>query len=161
MRVETGRALSVYGDGGWGGAVRAARVGGSSVSDELLDALARVVEGWAPDPAPEWVTCVPSTSPVVADAAARLAERLGLPFHDVLTRTAKEKLAQSVMENSAQQVGNVHRAFKVQAYVPETPVLLLDDLVDTRWTLTMAGMMLRVAGCPAVHPILLATAKGD
>jgi ATP-dependent DNA helicase RecQ len=40
-------------------------------------------------------------------------------------------------------------------------VLLIDDLVDTRWTLTVAGMLLRIAGSGPVHPFALATARGD
>jgi ATP-dependent DNA helicase RecQ len=159
-RVESGRALAVLGDGAWGSVVRAARMQGTPLSTELLDAVVRLVEGWRPEPAPEWVTFVPSRSPMVADAAHRVAERLGLPFHDVLARKG-EPAPQAEMHNSAQQVGNVYRSFKVKAYVPETPVLLLDDLVDTRWTLTVAGLVLRIAGCPAVHPLALATARGD
>jgi ATP-dependent DNA helicase RecQ len=160
-RLEPGRALSVLGDGGWGASVRAARRTGEPVSDELLDALASLVGGWDPDPAPEWVTAVPSRSPVTADAAARLAERLGLPFHDVLTHRGELHPPQGEMHNSAQQVGNVYRAFKVKAYVPESPVLLVDDLVDTRWTLTVAGLCLRIAGSGPVHPLALATAYAD
>jgi ATP-dependent DNA helicase RecQ len=159
-RVEEGRALSVWGDGGWGSVVRAARSSGQPVSDELIDAAVRLVQAWAPEPAPEWVTAVPSTSPVVADAAERLAAALGLPFHDVLARRGEPR-PQAEMENSANQVGNVYRSFKVKAYVPESPGLLVDDLVDTRWTLTIAGMMLRIAGAGPIHPLALATAKGD
>jgi ATP-dependent DNA helicase RecQ len=55
----------------------------------------------------------------------------------------------------------VYRAFKVKAYVPEAPVLLVDDLDDTRWTLTVAGMMLRIAGSGPVHPLALATTSPD
>ena len=160
VRVEPGRALAVLGDGGWGTGVRIARGRGEPVSDELLDALVRLVDGWQPDPAPTWVTAVPSRSPVVVDVATRLAARLGLPFHDVLARRG-EPQPQGAMQNSAQQVGNVYRAFKVKAYVPEAPVLLVDDLVDTRWTLTVAGMMLRIAGSGPVHPLALATTSPD
>ena len=159
VRVETGRALSVLGDGGWGQSVRSARRSGEPVSDELLDAAVRLYGAWAPEPAPEWVTVVPS-SPVALDAAKRLADRLGLPFHDVLARRGEPR-PQAEMENSAQQVGNVYRSFKVQAYAPEAPVLLVDDLVDTRWSLTVAGMMLRIAGSGPVHPFVLATNRGD
>jgi ATP-dependent DNA helicase RecQ len=160
VRVEEGRALSVWGDGGWGSAVRAARATGQPVSDELIEAAARLVKAWDPESAPEWVTAVPSTSPIVADAVERLAAALGLPFHDVLARRGEPR-PQAEMENSAQQVGNVYRSFKVKAYVPESPVLLVDDLVDTRWTFTVAGMMLRIAGGGPVHPLALAAAKGD
>ena len=36
------------------------------------------------------------------------------------------------------------------------PVLLVDDLVDSRWTLTVAARLLRLAGAPAVLPFALA-----
>ena len=59
------------------------------MSDELLDAAASLVEAW--EPGAEWVTVVPSTSPIVIDAAERLADRLGLPFHDVLTHRGEHR----------------------------------------------------------------------
>ena len=36
------------------------------------------------------------------------------------------------------------------------PVLLVDDLVDTGWTMTVAARALRLAGAPAVLPLALA-----
>jgi ATP-dependent DNA helicase RecQ len=39
------------------------------------------------------------------------------------------------------------------------PVLLVDDLVDTRWTLTVAGSLLRTHGSGEVHPFALAVAS--
>ena len=38
------------------------------------------------------------------------------------------------------------------------PVLLVDDLVDSRWTVTVAGALLRSAGAPGVLPFALAAA---
>jgi ATP-dependent DNA helicase RecQ len=37
------------------------------------------------------------------------------------------------------------------------PVLLVDDLVDSRWTLTVAGRALRLAGSGPVLPLALAS----
>jgi ATP-dependent DNA helicase RecQ len=37
------------------------------------------------------------------------------------------------------------------------PVLLVDDRVDTGWTMTLAAAMVRHAGAPAVLPLVLAT----
>ena len=37
------------------------------------------------------------------------------------------------------------------------PVLLVDDLIDTGWTLTMAARVLRHAGAPEVLPFALAS----
>jgi Predicted amidophosphoribosyltransferases len=61
------------------------------------------------------------------------------------------------MENSAQQVRNLDGVFQVDpAQMLSGPVLLIDDLVDSKWTLTVAGALLRRAGCPAVLPLVLA-----
>ncbi|MCB1016960.1 MAG: recombinase RecQ [Acidimicrobiales bacterium] len=45
--------------------------------------------------------------------------------------------------------------------MPDGPVLLVDDLVDSRWTLTVAGAALREAGAGPVHPFALAKSGGD
>jgi ATP-dependent DNA helicase RecQ len=60
------------------------------------------------------------------------------------------------MENSAQQLRNVHRVFAVDADMPAGPVLLVDDTVDSGWTLTVVGAALREAGSGPVHPFALA-----
>jgi ATP-dependent DNA helicase RecQ len=38
------------------------------------------------------------------------------------------------------------------------PVLLVDDLVDSGWTMTIAARELRLAGAPGVLPLALAVA---
>ena len=65
------------------------------------------------------------------------------------------------MHNSAQQSRNVAGAFDVPDGLREGPVLLVDDTVDSRWTLTEVGAVLRRAGCPAVHPLALADSGGS
>ena len=49
-------------------------------------------------------------------------------------------------------------ALAAQLGTLDGPVLLVDDLVDSRWTLTVAGRLLRQAGAPAVLPFALAAA---
>jgi len=159
-RLEPGRALSVIGDGGWGRLVRNGRYEREHFDDELVGAAAELIrERWAPDPAPTWVTCVPSMShpSLVPDLASRLAAALGLPFHDVVVKVA-ENQPQAVMQNSAQQLRNVWEAFEVRGEVPAEPVLLVDDLSDSRWTLTVIGRALRLAGSGPVWPFVLAQA---
>jgi ATP-dependent DNA helicase RecQ len=146
----------VRGDGGWGQVLRGA---GDALPDELLDALDKLVRRWQPDV--EWLTTVPSDrhGALLADVAARLGERLGLPVVHALART-RDGESQARMENSSQQLRNVLGAFAVDGPVPHGPVLLLDDLVDSRWTITVAGMALRDAGAGTVHPLALAKAFG-
>jgi len=68
----------------------------------------------------------------------------------------RPKRPQAEMLNSAQQVRNVYRAFGLRVRVPSGPVLLFDDLVNSRWTLTTFGALLRDAGSGPVHPLVLA-----
>ena len=65
------------------------------------------------------------------------------------------------MENSFQQLRNAYGAFEVVPPVPSTPVLLVDDTVDSRWTLTTVGVALREAGAGPVYPFVLALALSD
>jgi len=157
-RVEPGRTLSVYGDGGWGGIVREARTAGHAPI-ELLEAADELVRRWSPRPWPAWVTFVPScTTGVPADLATALGTVLGLPVHEVVRRVS-DRSPQAAMDNSTQQLGNVHGAFEVRGEIPAGPVLLVDDVVDSRWTITVVGALLRRAGATEVHPLALAQAR--
>ena len=131
-------------------------------SDELARALADLISKQSFDPAVEWVTCVPSLrhTALVPNLAARVAARLGLPFEPVVAKT-RETLPQQELNNSAQQFANVQGAFSVVLPVRPGPVLLIDDIVDSRWTLAAVATLLRQNGSGPVHPMLLAQAKSD
>ena len=161
QRVEDGRSLCRAGDGGWSDLVRHGQRDGHW-DDELVDAAATFVSAWRPTPAPTWVTWVPSLRRPTANPrlAQALAARLGLPAVDVVTKFRETK-PQRQMANSAQQVNNVGGAFEVPGPLPDGPVLLVDDTVASRWTLTTVGSLLRQAGCPAVHPFVLADTSGS
>ena len=60
--------------------------------------------------------------------------------------------------NSAQRVAAVGRRCALEADVPAGPVLLVDDLIVTGWTLTLASRAIRNAGATDVLPLVLATA---
>jgi ATP-dependent DNA helicase RecQ len=162
QRPETGRALAVWGDGGWGSLVRRGRVETGRFDDQLVAASAGLIaERWKPSPAPAWVTFVPSRRrpELVADLAERLAGALGLPCRAVVV-PRRETRPQKELENSVQQHANVAGAFAVEGPLPAGPVLLVDDTVDTRWTLTEVAALLREAGVEAVHPFVLADTVG-
>ncbi len=161
-RLEAGRALAVWGDGGWGSLVRSGKQAGGRFDQQLVDAAAELLtRRWRPYPAPAWVTYVPSlrNPELVRDLAERLAAALGLPCKDVVKKVRETK-PQKTMQNSQQQYANVQGAFEVRAPVPDGPVLLVDDIVDSRWTITVVGGMLREAGVTHVYPFVLADAAG-
>ena len=64
------------------------------------------------------------------------------------------------MQNSSQQFRNVQRAFSVRGEVRPEPVLLVDDVVDSRWTITVVSMELREAGAGPVFPFALTDTAG-
>lgn len=159
-QAERGRALTSYGDGEFGQAVWAAVYTEQHIGDDLVSAAAAAVRRWAPQPAPRWVTAVPSTRrpALVREFARRLATVLDLPFRDAL-RKCRDTDEQKTMENSFQQEKNVKGAFEVmsRAVLPGA-VLLVDDIVRSRWTFTVCADVLRAAGSGQVHPFALASA---
>lgn len=157
-QLKEGRALAVYGDAGWGTLVKEGKSGEGRFSDELVEAVAKMIEtDFTPDPAPTWVTAVPSrrNPDLVPDFARQLAERLGLPYRPALEKV-RDTPPQKTMENSVQQARNVIDAFAANsAEIMDGPVLLVDDMVDSRWSITVCGVLLREAGSGAVYPIAL------
>ncbi len=138
-RCEPGRALARWGSGGWGPMIQAGKHSGE-FDDQLVDALADLVREWSPTPAPEWITAVPSLRhPKLVDSLAhRLADRLRLP-HRPVVRKVSERPPQKTRENGAQQRANVRDAFAIDGDVLGSAVLLVDDLVDSRWTFAEVG----------------------
>ena len=174
LLAEEGRALSLYGDAGWGELVQRGKYADAHFADELVEAAATMVEtatkevaggsiGVYCEPSPAWVTCVPSLRhlDLVPSFAQRLAARLGLPFVEAV-RKVKDTPPQKEQENSHHRLQNLRGAFEVA--VPEEregqPVLLVDDMVDSGWTFTMLAALLRQGGTGPVYPLALAETTG-
>lgn len=161
LRAQPGRALARWGDAGWGRAVADDKHQGQ-FRDDLVEAVAELVARWDPQPAPQWVTCVPSRRhpDLVPDFARRVARRLGLPFIDAV-RKLRDSQPQKLQQNAYHQSRNLDGVFEVVDAAPDGPVLLLDDIVDSAWTMTVVAALLRRAGSTAVWPVALARATGD
>ena len=161
-RARAGKALCVWGDAGWGALVREGKHTAGRFDDALVDACVDLIRGWSPQPAPTWVTCVPSLRrPVlVSDFARRLASALSLPFDPVLIRT-EPRPEQRAMANSTQQARNVDGSLALARARPSAgPVLLVDGIIDSGWTITVAAWLLRRAGSGDVWPLALAKTGG-
>lgn len=160
--AEPGMALSVWGDAGWGEDVRRGKYRDSRFSDALVEASAAAVREWMPDPSPTWVTAIPSRrhASLVPDFACRLALALGLPYVDALAKK-EDRPEQKNMQNSDQQARNVIGSLAVdRSAILPTPVLLVDDMVDSGWTFTVAARLLRGRGSGVVWPFALADTAG-
>lgn len=158
-RSEEGRALSIWGDAGWGDLVRRGKYEDARFHDDLVAAVAAMIRSWRPDPTPAWVAAVPSLRhpELVPDFAQRVASALGLPYVGALVKR-RETEPQKTRENSEQQAANVRDAFATVGSAPTGPVILIDDVVDSRWTFAECARVLRGAGVEAVLPVALAEA---
>ena len=158
LQAQPGKALCLWGDAGWGGLVRKGKYHDRYFPDDLVDACRKLIEKWNPQPVPEYVTCIPSQRhpDLVPDFARRLAESLHLPFKQVLIKT-EDRPEQKTMANSSQQARNIDGSLAMTGEVlPDRPLLLIDDMIDSRWTVTVATWLLRSNGSGQVWPLALA-----
>ena len=80
-----------------------------------------------------------------------------MPFRAVIEKS-RETEPQKHMENRFHQCHNLDGAFVIPDGADvDGPVLLVDDVVDSAWTLTLAAALLKQAGADAVFPFALAT----
>ncbi|MAE92605.1 MAG: ATP-dependent DNA helicase RecG [Pelagibaca sp.] len=160
LRAQEGRVLSRWGDAGWGRQVADNKHAGR-FNDELVEAMAEMIQQrWQPNPAPQWVCCVPSRNhpELVPDFARRLAAYLGLPFVDAVSKVADNE-PQKAQQNRYHQCRNLDGVFEITEPLPDGPVLLVDDIVDSGWTMTVIAALLQQAGSGLVYPVALASSS--
>lgn len=156
-----GRALARLTDLGWGGTLRtlfAAGAADEAVTRQVLDGCVRVLAGWGWSQRPVAVVALPSRSrPQLVDSLARgLAEIGRLPHLGELGLVGGGPSGQPG-GNSVFRLGGLWDRFSADHLeIPDGPVLLVDDLADSRWTLTVAARTLRRAGASEVLPFVLA-----
>ena len=151
-----GVCLSKYGEAGYGRFVREDKYRGERFRDELIRKSAKVLKKLAADGGITHLAFVPSLrSGLVKDLAVRLADACGLQLLDVLIKSAAPP--QKEQQNSAHQCRNAYTSFGIaaEACIPYH-ILLIDDIVDSGWTLTACGQLLRERGALSVTPFALA-----
>ncbi|NUQ99448.1 MAG: DEAD/DEAH box helicase [Streptomyces sp.] len=176
-QAHEGRALARLTDLGWGGTLR--ELLGSSAPDQpvpprLLGAMVNVLKQWAADEAsgPGWsgagrpagiVTISSRSRPnLVASLAGGIAEIGRLPVVGSVERARDD--GHGGPGNSAWRLRSVHDAFVIGPELGERlaasagPILLIDDLIDSGWTMAVVARMLRRSGAPAVLPLVLGLA---
>jgi ATP-dependent DNA helicase RecQ len=168
-QVLPGRAVARLTDLGWGQRLRellAENSPDAPVPDELLRACVQVLAGWGWRERPGAVVAVGSRRrpQLVGSLATGIAGLGRLPYLGALAPVDGGPTG-SAGGNSAFRLAGVWDRFAVPPDVQEAlavaggaPVLLVDDLVDSRWTLTVAGRALRRAGAGGVLPFALAMA---
>jgi ATP-dependent DNA helicase RecQ len=173
-RTEPGRALGRLSDLGWGDRLR--RLLGDETPDGPVpaDVVAGVVEvltAWSKGDDPWWarpvaVLAISSRrrAKLVDDLANQIATVGRLPMLGLVRRVEDTRSVSPAPAtvNSAQRVRALHEAFVLpEDLVPQVsalrgPLLLVDDAVDSGWTMAIVGRLLRRNGAPAVLPLALA-----
>ncbi|RLA52304.1 MAG: ATP-dependent DNA helicase RecG [Gammaproteobacteria bacterium] len=153
---EPGRALSRWGEAGWGEIAKAGKEAGA-FDPRLAIASAKLIrKRWHPDPVPGWVTFVPSqrNQDLVANFAQQLADQLGIPCIDTVKKVRNNR-QQKFMENTNFRCANLDGVFAIEPDISDAPVLLVDDAFDSRWTFTVIAALLLRAGSGSVFPFAI------
>ncbi|MGC0141635.1 RecQ family ATP-dependent DNA helicase [Pseudactinotalea sp. Z1732] len=162
--MQRGRVVARLSDLGWGQRLREVlKADDGAAPDGVLAAVVQVLAEWDWDRRPAGVVVMPSrTRPVLIDSVARhIGDRGRLPVLGTLELVDGGPTG-GPGGNSAFRLAGVWDRFGVgadlRAHLADLhgPVLLVDDLVDSRWTVTVASRELRLAGAEAVLPLALA-----
>src|SRR5579863_1999059 len=168
--AEPGRALGRLTDVGWGTTLRALladEAPDGAVTDQLTDAVVKVLAAWDWSQRPAGLVSMPSrTRPVlITSLGQRIAEVGRLPYLGSLGYVSPDGPGQR-RHNSAQRLRSLWHALTVPDDLREAlshltgPLLLIDDRIETGWTMTIAAKQLREVGAPAVLPLALAVTTG-
>ena len=161
MRNQVGRALCLYGFRKLGKLVEQGKYKDERFDEDLVIACTDLVKKWKPEV--EWVCGIPSLRKpeLVSGFCEQLASKLQIPYLPALIGVERRR-EQKEMQNPTQKARNVDGAMAIDSSLvfPKGPVLLVDDMVASRWTLTVAGWLLKQAGVEDVYPMALAQA-GD
>ncbi|GAA1795621.1 RecQ family ATP-dependent DNA helicase [Leucobacter iarius] len=166
-RPEPGRTIARLTDLGWGGALREVFAAGAvdrPIDERLLSGALTALRDWPWQQRPVGVVAMPSLGrpQLVSSTAAAIAERGRLPFLGTLGVDPSIPVT-GPGGNSAFRLASVWNRFDVSPELAQTvaqapgPLLLVDDLIDSRWTITVGARLLRAAGAPAVLPFALAS----
>ncbi|MFP5345739.1 MAG: RecQ family ATP-dependent DNA helicase [Actinomycetes bacterium] len=168
-QLEPGRAVARLTDLGWGQRLRALLapdVPDQAVPDDVLRAVVQVLAGWGWQQRPVAVAAVPSRRrPLLVSSLAGQIAGLGrladLGSLDLLDGGPTGGAGGNSPFRLAGVWGRLVVGEPMRRAVQGLaggPVLLVDDLADSRWTLTVAGRELRRAGSGPVLPLALALA---
>ncbi len=156
--LEIGRTLCEYGDAGYGRDLHDAKYVDVHFDDEIVDASVNLIKKWLPKYKNMNITYVPSQlrPNLVKSFAERVSKKLGIPCCDVLYKNENIK-EQKFMENSNYQCKNALDGFGINDVNLNGDYILIDDMVDSKWTLTVCGFLLLTNGAAKVYPFAIAS----
>jgi ATP-dependent DNA helicase RecQ len=152
--VAPGRALAFADDPAWGDVLRVLWQRDAPAPPEVLDGLVQVLVRWSASwQRPVAVVAMPSRRfPLLVGSLAEHVARVGrLPLVDALEVSGPPPTAEAA---SAVRARDLLARTSVRDGVSfDGPVLLVDDTVRTRWTVTVASALLAEVGASKAMPL--------
>jgi ATP-dependent DNA helicase RecQ len=154
--LAAGRALAYADDPGWSGELARLRGQDEEAPPVILDAMVQVLRRWSSTwRRPVAVVAMPSRHAprLVASVAEHLARVGRLPLVDALAVSGPAPTADAASAVRAKDL--LYRTTLKPGVRFDGPVLLVDDTIRSRWTMTVAGALLAEAGATAVLPLAI------
>ncbi len=156
---EIGFALTKYNNSFYGDLVKQGKYGDlKGFSDKLLNKVCDVIPKLFAKQKILYITAVPSkNSTLVEDFTKQVAEKLHLKYIKILEKITNTH--QKDQQNSSYQCSHARSSFKIIDNIQHPHnynIILLDDMKDSGWTLTVCGYLLREYGFEKVFPFALA-----
>lgn len=162
FQMRQGIVLSNYSDCGYGKLVRKCKYELGYFTEELIEKACERLEEFIEEHNITWVTYIPSLRhpTLVKEFATKIADYFELPILDAIEKVDNNAVEQKTLTNSVLQFQNAYDSFKITQNIMGGNVLLIDDMVDSRWTLTTCSYKLLKEGASEVYPFALSNTAG-
>jgi ATP-dependent DNA helicase RecQ len=161
-RMYDGMALSKYGDEPIGSLVSKSKYSNSPYPEAVYLKAIKLLTPIVKKYNLQTITFVPSlNNKLVDDFSLNLSKRLGLRFTPLFSK--KNNVSQKSMSNYIWQKKNAQENYSINSSVSVLgqQILLIDDIVDSGYTLSSLGEKLIEAGAKGVYPFALSDASNE
>ncbi len=155
--ILNGFALSKYGDDGIGQIIKEYKYSNKSYPEEVYVKAVRIINIFKKTHGITDIVFVPSLNNKLMDEfALELSKRTNLEFNNLFKKLKNTK--QKDMQNYLWQIKNSKENYELRATnsIKNKVFLLIDDMIDSGYTLTYLGIKLLEAGAKDVVPMALA-----
>lgn len=161
-RMYDGMALSKYGDEPIGSLVSKSKYSNTPFPEAVYLKAVKLLTPMVKKYNLQTITFVPSlNNKLVDDFSLNLSKRLGLRFTPLFSK--KSNVSQKSMTNYIWQKKNAQENYMISGSVSVVgqQILLIDDIVDSGYTISSLGEKLIEAGARGVYPFALSDASNE
>lgn len=153
---ELGHALTFSDDGHLGQIVNMELSNGNIISKVVVEDMTKLIKDNISLSNNMIVTYVPSNTnnQVIKQLAIDIASLLNLEFQELLAKS-NNNTKQDQLNNAYQWYENSINNYQVKEAINNKEIILIDDIVQSKWTLTSVGLKLKLAGALKVYPFVL------